>query len=41
VLDKQIDQIKRLKEQSDALMERKRIIESLAARSCGSCALVE
>jgi type IV pilus assembly protein PilN len=29
VLDKQIDQIKRLKEQSDALMERKRIIESL------------
>jgi hypothetical protein len=29
VLDKQIDQIKRLKEQSHALMERKRIIESL------------
>ncbi|MBK7955230.1 MAG: PilN domain-containing protein [Candidatus Accumulibacter sp.] len=29
VLDKEIDQIKRLKEQSDALMERKRIIESL------------
>lgn len=29
VLDKQIDQIKKLKEQSDALMERKRIIESL------------
>ncbi|MBE2260926.1 MAG: PilN domain-containing protein [Candidatus Accumulibacter sp.] len=29
VLDKQIDQIKRLKEQSDALMARKRIIESL------------
>lgn len=29
VLDKQIDQIKRLKEQSDALMERKKIIESL------------
>ncbi len=29
LLDKQIDQIKRLKEQSDALMERKRIIESL------------
>lgn len=29
VLDKQIDQIKRLKEQSDALMARKQIIESL------------
>ena len=29
VLNKEIDQIKRLKEQSDALMERKRIIESL------------
>ncbi len=29
VLDKEIDQIKRLKQQSDALMERKRIIESL------------
>ncbi len=29
VLDKEIDQIKRLKEQSDALTERKRIIESL------------
>jgi len=29
VLDKELDQIKRLKEQSDALMERKRIIESL------------
>lgn len=29
VLDKQIDQIKRLKEQSQALMERKRVIESL------------
>ncbi|MCB1930933.1 PilN domain-containing protein [Accumulibacter sp.] len=29
VLDKQIDQIRRLKEQSDALMARKRIIESL------------
>jgi type IV pilus assembly protein PilN len=29
VLDKQFDQIKRLKEQSDALMERKKIIESL------------
>jgi len=29
VLDKEIDQIKRLKEQTDALMERKKIIESL------------
>ncbi|WP_300453929.1 PilN domain-containing protein [Accumulibacter sp.] len=29
VLDKQIDQIRRLKEQSQALMERKRVIESL------------
>ena len=29
VLDKEIDQIKRLKQQTDALLERKRIIESL------------
>lgn len=29
VLDKQIDQIKKLKEQSEALMDRKRVIESL------------
>ncbi|HQO29193.1 MAG TPA: fimbrial protein, partial [Accumulibacter sp.] len=29
VLDKQIDQIKKLKEQSEALLDRKRVIESL------------
>jgi type IV pilus assembly protein PilN len=41
VLDKEIDQIKRLKEQTDALMERKRNHRILAARSGRSGALAD